>query len=369
MISSSCPTTTSPPGARTLASAEGLPPSGRGAHRPGRRVCRRPARRRVGRAEGNLAGAQTQFAQVRANTTDPETLAYADLKQSLVGVTDVTVSQPLLSAYAQTWSGTVTGGWAALRLGETYLNFHQPSPQALPYFQGLAKQYAGTTIGEEAQLHAVDSLWGNPFQDATAYAQLLGQVNSPRIQRRALEGEICRLQCQRDWSHALPPILDYVSRWPSFAPYRANLILAKTAEKSGQLDQYEQPLRDMLPVACVPTVISHVHLLLGRIAYRRGDYATSESENALAEALGGGRPMGAAQSRLASGDLQGGLNLILPAIDTPYTAQDPPAKSFLLYAAAFVANQLGDTATYNQMVSRLTTEFPAQRLHLPAGRP
>ena len=207
-------------------------------------------------------------------------------------------------------------------------------------------------------MHAVDSLWGNPFEDATAYGQVLNQVNSPRIQRRALEGEICRLQCQRDWFHALPPILDYVSRWPSFAPYRANLILAKTAEKSGQLDQYEQPLRDTLAVACVPTVISHAHLLLGRIAYRRGDYATSESENALAEALGGGRAMGAAQSRLASGDLQGGLNLILPAIDTQYTAQDPLAKSFLLYAAALVANQLGDTATYNQMVSRLTTEFP-----------
>jgi len=309
---------------------------------------------------GDAAGAQAALDQVRAGYSDPETLDFAALSQQLAQAADDIAREALLAGYLDKHQGSLTGGWVALRLGRSYQDRPETGLKALQIFESTAKLYAGSVIGDEAILGIADTARRREVGDYSAvavYSGLLETTTSDRLQRWATEGLAYRLMGLGQYQSAYDLLSRYRERWPQWANLKCIAMQGEPALKLGIAGPLEPGIRAALPSIPWPWYQAQAHYILGEIAFLRRDLDAAESEFAAARTAGwpeaGSR--GLAECRVARGDLASALSIYLSAAEDDLTGDD---KARALYAAARVAESMGDQATFGQIVARMTAELP-----------
>jgi tetratricopeptide (TPR) repeat protein len=318
--------------------------------------------------EGNQAQADLLLSQARAACSEAEVAAFCDAVQAwdqgLTSGPSASLEQAL-SLTAQQWKGTFTGGWAALRLAEHYIHLSDLD-KAVAVCQATAGDYKTGPIAEEALVLLAGTVgWvqGN-YPDAIAlYQRAFEQVKNPRLRLRALVYTADCYMSMGDSSTAFALIqsieTDYGGR-PGL-PW-ARIYRVKAGRGIGRWDVIVDDAHAFL--ATTSQEVGHrnvAHRSLGDFLFIQGRFADAEAEfSAMVSSPQGtwGIAEGytsLAECRLARGDLAGALSTYLEAADIGVTGDD---KARYLYGAARVAERMGDTAAWNGIVARMTSEIP-----------
>ena len=309
--------------------------------------------------------------QLLARAAAPETQALASLMRGVhiaIRTKDWDTGLALTTAAAAQWTGTPTGAWAAIALGDLYRDQVCDYAAAHNAYIAAARDYAGTQFAAEALVNLAECMnwYEHTYPEAKErYQQALELALTPRVEARALLGLADCTRETGEYVEACEMLTSFIERYPD-SPlcawargYRADAEL-----HLGWWDEAADDAGAALESSSSSTYWRYYeHVILGNYAFRNGQLDAAEGEFTAAVELPEQNHMkaqayaGLANCRSARGDLRGAISAFLDAAGNAVPG-DVQGKDLYLYGAAVAADQLGDRQALNQIVSQMVAECP-----------
>jgi tetratricopeptide (TPR) repeat protein len=350
-------------------------------------VSAHPGTKEAGRALALLADdaahtgdpeAAAAYSAQLAGYADPEVQAFAALIATVnpaENAKQYPAAEQAYLAYLQTWKGTASAGWAALRLGDLYRFDIDDSDRAAAILEGLVKDYQTDPVAEEALVSLAETInWSESGRQEEAnalYQQALDTARIPGVQVRALYGLADTLMQVGELSLAGDLFTQIIDSYPTHPS--AALAYAKRSGVAEKRGDWEQTLADVKVFLTYPSSskfqIARAHWILAKDAFRNSRLDEAEAEFSLLAQLAettrhnaefkGEARAGLAYCAQGRGDLRGAMQTFQQAADVEVY---PQKKAVYLFQAAQLARQVGDDAARNSIITRMIAEVPGSHL-------
>ena len=320
--------------------------------------------------------------RVRAQSTDEEIIAFADLISGLIPMTpqvathgrrcyaDFEVMRSLCADAAEKWKGTFLGGWASIRLATVLRLKLNKLDEGVTVLEQTAEDYAGTPFREYAleDLAATVTFGLGDFGEGRErYEELLATTTNDFIKQRTTLhcGEL--LMDTRKNDEANEYFTSFIEKWPAHATTVGAYALR--AFVRAEMSLWEEALSDANAYlaaaangsACLD-YIGKAHLVRAEVARARGDLDQAEGEFLLVDDpfLIPSAKAGIGYCRIKQGDLRGAIPYYIDAANS--LVGDRSCAPFYLYQVGLLAQRLGDRAAFTKALDAMIAEFPRHDL-------